>query len=59
VTLTKTLAERVAQRMRRDGFVCTSDDVLQVWAYGYLDGRESLASRILQEFDELGVGAAQ
>ena len=54
--LTKTLAERVAQRMRRDGFnECAADDVRKVWDTGDLPDRESLASRILQEFEELGL----
>ena len=59
--LTKTLAERVAARMRHDGFDgATADDVKQVWADGYLPDSHkwgaSLASRILQEFEELGLG---
>jgi hypothetical protein len=55
MTLAKTLAERVASRMRRDGFECTADDVQAVWLNGDLVDRESLASRILQEFEELGL----
>lgn len=54
--LTKILAERVAQRMRRDGFdECTADDVRKVWDSGDLPDQESLASRILQEFEQLGL----
>lgn len=53
--LTQTLAERVAQRMRRDGFECSKADVLEVARSGDLANRESLASRILQEFEELDI----
>ncbi len=53
--LTKTLAERVAQRMRRDGYECDTNDVQVVWDAGTLIERESLASAILQEFEELGL----
>jgi hypothetical protein len=41
--------------MRRDGFDCGSSDVWQVYKSGTLLDRESLASAILQEFDELGI----
>lgn len=53
--LTSTLAERVAARMRRDGFDCATEDVYAAWLNGTIDSRESLASRILQEFEELGI----
>lgn len=54
--LTRTVAVRVAEKMRRDGFHgCTAQDVEQVYNTGDLPDRESLASRILQEFEELGV----
>lgn len=53
--LTKTLAERVAGRMRRDGFDCDASDVECVWYDGTLANDEALASRILQEFEELGI----
>lgn len=52
--LTDTLAERVAQRMRRDGFQCDAQDVEEVWDTGTLENA-ALASAILQEFDELGI----
>jgi hypothetical protein len=54
VKLTKTLAERVAQRMRRDGFPCDAADVSELYEDGWLVD-EALASRILQEFEELGI----
>lgn len=56
--ITPVLAERVAQRMRRDGFACSRADVLAVAEEGTLAGRESLASRILQELEELGITVA-
>jgi hypothetical protein len=56
MTLTAVLAERVAQRMRRDGFNrCTQDDVHEVWNTGTLERDDALASAILQEFEELGI----
>lgn len=55
MTLTYTLAGRVASRMRRDGFECTTDDIWMVWKTGDLEDRESLCSRILQEFEEIGI----
>lgn len=41
--------------MRRDGFECSKADVLEVARSGDLANRESLASRILQEFEELDI----
>jgi hypothetical protein len=56
--LTPTLAERIAGRMRRDGFECTAHDVTEVERLGHLTGdRDALASRILQEMEELGIDA--
>lgn len=48
-------AALIAAQMRRDGFACTTLDVRTVWHEGYLDGREALASRILQAFEERGL----
>lgn len=53
--LTNAVAERIARRLRLAGFVCGDADVWNVYERGTLDGAESLASRILQEFDEYGV----
>lgn len=53
--LTDTLAERIAGHMRRDGYECIAADVWSVWRAGTLYERESLASAILQEFEELGI----
>jgi hypothetical protein len=58
--LTQTMADRIAARMRRDGYEgASSDDVRRVWMDGYLPEdhpyAESLASAILQECDELGL----
>ena len=41
--------------MRRDGFDCDATDVQEVWHDGTLANDEALASRILQEFEELGL----
>jgi hypothetical protein len=53
--LTPVLAERVAERMRRDGFFCGAADVELVYRDGTLADNEALASAILQEFEELGI----
>lgn len=53
--LTNHVAERIARRMRLDGFTCEEADVWKVYEVGSLDGAESLCSRILNEFDEYGV----
>ena len=50
-----TKAAAIAAQMRADGFDCSSHDVIVVYRTGYLDGREALASRILQAFDDFGV----
>lgn len=58
VKLTKNVAERIAARMRRDGFVCSIDEVQEIYDTGTLashPGDEALASRVLQEFEEYGV----
>lgn len=56
--LTHQVATRIARRMRLDGFEdCVEADVWDVYRDGYLIGRESLSSRILNEFDEYGVEA--
>lgn len=52
--LTNTLAERVAQRMRRDGYGCDASDVNCAYHDGWLVD-EALGSAILQEFEELGI----
>jgi hypothetical protein len=53
--LTKILADRIAAKMRRDGFECSRSDVEVVWETGTLFNNEMLASRILQEFEEYGM----
>jgi hypothetical protein len=53
--LTNAVAERIARRMRLVGFSCEEADVWKVYEEGSLDGVESLASRILNEFDEYAV----
>lgn len=54
--LTNTLAKRVASKMRARGYHwCTTAHVFATLADGTLPGNESLASAILQEFEELEV----
>ena len=58
--VTKQLAERIANRLRRDGFDhCTAEAVLDVAKNGSIEqpGKEydpALESRILQELEEYG-----
>lgn len=64
--VTNAVADRVASKVRRDGFDrCTAQDVLDVSLRGGLEpsviGEEydaALESRILQELDEYGFGEA-
>lgn len=54
--LTQVLAVRVCERMKRDGFDnCRVAHVWDAYRIGDLPGDESLCSRILQEFEELGI----
>lgn len=52
--LTDTLANRVASRMRRDGFECIAFDVQIVYETGTHDDA-ALASAIITELQELGL----
>ncbi len=56
MNLASQVAERIAARMRADGFECDEADVWEVYSWRRLKD-EVLASRIREEFSQYGIKA--